>query len=114
MRTIEESMLANSQNWAPYYNGGPQMLHLLRRYSYSDRVRYYWNDASVKQALETLCRNLEQHPILETLLSAFLPEEYAAVRCGKLQAQPIQIVQHRIRQVLASYTQACRSTVCTA
>jgi D-tagatose-1,6-bisphosphate aldolase subunit GatZ/KbaZ len=82
-------------------------MHLLRRYSYSDRVRYYWNAPLVKEAVATLLLNLRQVAIPETMLSAFLPEQYLAVRANALQPDAHSLITHRIRQVLRAYADAC-------
>jgi D-tagatose-1,6-bisphosphate aldolase subunit GatZ/KbaZ len=82
-------------------------MHLLRRYSYSDRVRYYWNAPLVKEAVATLLLNLRQVAIPETMLSAFLPEQYLAVRANALQPDAHSLITHRIRQVLRAYAGAC-------
>jgi len=81
---------------------------LQRRYSYSDRVRYYWNEPRVKSAVETLIENLRSIAVPETMLSAYLPDEYRAVRTGELQPKAKSIVLHHIRLVLREYAAACR------
>jgi D-tagatose-1,6-bisphosphate aldolase subunit GatZ/KbaZ len=107
MDVLDRVMLADRRHWEHHYSGGERAMHLLRRYSYSDRVRYYWNYPQVKQAVETLISNLQQRAIPETLLSAFLPDEYRAVRAGTLQPDAHSIVIHRIRTVLRVYANAC-------
>jgi D-tagatose-1,6-bisphosphate aldolase subunit GatZ/KbaZ len=82
-------------------------VHLLRRYSYSDRVRYYWNEPQVKEAVEVLLLNLRQKSIPETMLSTFLPEEYRAVHDGGLHPDAHSFIVHRIREVLQPYATAC-------
>lgn len=109
---LDAAMLSDPRNWEHHYAGDERSVHLLRRYSYSDRVRYYWHDASVKQAIDRLLANLEGSDIPETLLSAFLPEEYLAVRAQELKPRPVAMVLHRIRQVLFAYAQACQPEVC--
>jgi D-tagatose-1,6-bisphosphate aldolase subunit GatZ/KbaZ len=80
---------------------------MLLTYSYSDRVRYYWNHPQIQNAVESLLANLCTVAIPETMLSAFLPDQYRAVREGTLQADPQSLIRHRIRQVLRPYAQAC-------
>ncbi len=36
---------------------------LARVYSFSDRIRYYWPDKEINQAIETLMANLSSKPI---------------------------------------------------
>lgn len=109
MDVMEQVMLRDPSNWEHHYAGDEKAQRLLRRYSYSDRVRYYWNDPQAKQAVETLILNLRQTKIPETMLSTFLPEEYRAIRAGALQPDVESLVKHRIRQVLQVYAEACKA-----
>ena len=107
MDVLERVMVEDRRNWEHHYTGDEQAMHLLRRYSYSDRVRYYWNAPLVKEAVATLLLNLRQVAIPETMLSAFLPEQYLAVRANALQPDAHSLITHRIRQVLRAYAGAC-------
>ncbi len=109
MDVLERVMLNKRGNWEHHYTGDDQAVHLLRRYSYSDRVRYYWNEPQVKEAVETLISNLRQTAIPETMLSTFLPGEYRAVRAGTLPLDAHSIIIHRIREVLRPYAAACNT-----
>ena len=109
MDVLERAMLNKRTNWEHHYTGDEQAVHLLRRYSYSDRVRYYWNEPQVKEAVETLISNLRDKAIPETMLSSFLPEEYRAVRAGTLHPDAHSVIIHRIREVLRPYAAACRA-----
>ena len=107
MGVLELVMLQDRRHWEHYYSGDERALRLQRRYSYSDRVRYYWTVPEVKEAVEKLMRNLRQRAIPETMLSALLPEEYREVRAGTVQPDPHSLIIHRIRQVLKPYAGAC-------
>jgi D-tagatose-1,6-bisphosphate aldolase subunit GatZ/KbaZ len=50
-----------------------------------------------------LIANLSAITIPETLLSAFLPNQYAAVRAGKIKSAPEAIVMDKVREALAPY-----------
>jgi D-tagatose-1,6-bisphosphate aldolase subunit GatZ/KbaZ len=106
MDVLERVMLQDRRHWEHHYSGDERALRLQRRYSYSDRVRYYWTAPEVKEAVEKLMRNLFQWAIPETMLSAFLPEEYRRVRAGTLQPDPHSLIIHHIRQVLKPYAEA--------
>jgi D-tagatose-1,6-bisphosphate aldolase subunit GatZ/KbaZ len=84
---------------------------LLRQFSYSDRIRYYWNLPLIQAAVDKLCQNLAQQPIPLPLLSQFLPVQYEAVLNGELTATPQALIQHKIRQVTARYAAACGRAV---
>lgn len=104
---VEKAMLRSPENWQHHYAGSPREQKLLRRYSYSDRMRYYWGAAEVQQATDQLITNFEATPMPETLLSAHLPEQYAHYRAGVLALAPVPIVLDRIRQALRPYAAAC-------
>jgi D-tagatose-1,6-bisphosphate aldolase subunit GatZ/KbaZ len=108
---LEQAMLRNPANWEPYYHGGQTELHFARRYSYSDRSRYYWPDAAVEQELQKLLANLAAAPPPLTLLSQYLPEQYDAVRGRALSNHPACLIQNRIRKVLRIYSEACANHV---
>jgi D-tagatose-1,6-bisphosphate aldolase subunit GatZ/KbaZ len=104
---LEEAMLENPQHWKKYYRGIETELRFARSYSFSDRCRYYWPQPEVQQALQRLLRNLSEHPVPLTLLSQFMPDQYQAVREGRLTVQPVDLVRDRITRVLAIYADAC-------
>ena len=85
---VEERMLAQPDQWEGYYTGTAQEQALARRYSYSDRMRYYWPDPEIEAAVATLLENLTNRGIPDPLLSAFLPDQYERVRSGRSLARP--------------------------
>lgn len=106
---VERQMLLHPQHWSKHYHGTAEEQRLLRRYSYSDRIRYYWTDSEIKAAVECLLKNLQSVTIPETLLSAALPQQYHAVRSGVLQPDPHELIIHKIQHVIAPYAAACLS-----
>lgn len=106
-QVLEETMLASPEYWKGHYHGTPEEQRLLRTFSYSDRIRYYWTVPAVQRAVEKLIGNLSTRAIPETLLSAYLPVQYAAVREGSLKATPLELVLHASQASLRPYAQAC-------
>ena len=104
---LEQAMVRNPKNWEHHYAGDEHTRKLLRRYSYSDRVRYYWNIPEVQESVDKLLRNLDQRELPETMLSAFLPDQYVAVRAGLLKPDAHSLILDRIRQALRPYARAC-------
>ncbi|QNI36844.1 D-tagatose-bisphosphate aldolase, class II, non-catalytic subunit [Edaphobacter albus] len=104
---VERVMLASPKDWEGHYHGSPEQQRILRTYSYSDRIRYYWNVPEISQAVEALIRNLNSVEIPETLISAYLPLEYEAIRAGVLKSDPTEIVLYASQRVLVPYAEAC-------
>ncbi|KKK99901.1 tagatose-bisphosphate aldolase [Rheinheimera mesophila] len=90
--------------WQKFYTDTEQGWQLL--YSFSDRLRYYWPEAALQQATETLFSNLSK-PLPLPLLSQFLPAGYQAVLRGSVPNNAKDLVIHHIDQVLATYAKAC-------
>lgn len=110
---VEERMLKLPQWWHSYYEGTDAEQRVLRRYSYSDRLRYYWPDPEVHAAQQRLIENLSAAEIPLPLLSQFLPVQYQRVRDGHLTATPEELALDRVKDVLRTYTSACSPTTTT-
>ena len=104
---MEETMLASPSSWKPYYSGDAQEQKRLRVYSYSDRMRYYWNDPGVQAAVARLIENLGRLQLPETMLSAYLPRQYERVREGSLKNTAEALIVDKVRDVLRVYAAAC-------
>jgi D-tagatose-1,6-bisphosphate aldolase subunit GatZ/KbaZ len=104
---LEERMLAEPAQWAAYYTGTEVERRVNRRYSYSDRLRYYWPDPVVHEAQERLLANLSAVRVPLPLLSQFLPSQYARVRDGRLDPAPETLVVDHVKEVLRTYARAC-------
>ena len=105
---VEQTMLADPRDWADYYHGSPSELAFARRYSLSDRMRYYWLREPLHGAVERLFLNLEgRKPIPLALLSQYMPAEYTRVREGLLENSPTALARSRIQAVLEDYRAAC-------
>lgn len=104
---IERRMLANPGYWQGYYDGDPHTQQTARRYSYSDRLRYYWADEEVDAARRALLDNLDRVGIPLPLVSQFLPYQYDRIRAGELELTANALVIDRIRDAMRPYARAC-------
>jgi len=111
---VEDAMMRQPASWRTHYHGDVHTQMFLRRYSYSDRIRYYWGDPSVQRAVSILLRNLDAVGIPETVLSQYLPAQYEAVRCRQIASTAEAIILHKIQQVLEPYARGCGSHVAVA
>ncbi len=105
---LDVAMLAEPSHWKAWYPGDAEQQRRARRYSFSDRCRYYWNVPPVKASSERLMRNLARVEIPLTLLSQFLPLQYAAVREGRLAPLPADLARESVRIVLEAYSRAAQ------
>lgn len=105
--TIDAVMRENPRYWQKHYNKGSEAeIAFARRFSYSDRVRYYWPNPRIGQALDQLVWNLKTYPAPPALLSQYLPLQYQAVREQRLINDPLHLIRHKIMEVTAVYSAA--------
>ena len=104
---MDEVMLENPGYWKPYYQGDEAYIRYARKFSYSDRCRYYWPQAKLDAALHKLIANLTAHPAPLTVLSQYLPKQYDLVRAGAIANDPRAIIHSKIMEVTGIYSNAC-------
>jgi D-tagatose-1,6-bisphosphate aldolase subunit GatZ/KbaZ len=106
-QTLNEAAMRRPEYWKKYYHGNSEEQAFKRKYSLSDRIRYYWTDAEVQSALAHLLRNFGVRPIPLTLISQYLPNQYNPIRAGELRNSADSILLARVQNVLADYQFAC-------
>ena len=104
--TVREAMRRDPRHWKGYY---PQdaSLSFWMAYGYSDRMRYYWNHASVKQAVRTLWENLGRVRIPAQLVSQYLPHLGLMPDLPAGAQTPSELLHQSIRASLERYLGAC-------
>ena len=88
IETLERVMLAQPGNWQKHYHGDDKQLALARKYSFSDRARYYIGQPEVTAAIDKLFANLKEYPVPMNMLHQYMPVTYAKVRGGLLPLDP--------------------------
>ena len=108
VKVIDDEMVKKPDYWMKHYHGSNPQLAFARRYSYSDRIRYYWNNKHVYMSLDLLLRNLRKYPLPISLISQYMPEQYEMIRNGIISCKPEQLIYHKILQVLQIYSDAVK------
>lgn len=104
IRVLEETMQhAEPDYWSNYYHGNEAALQMKRKYSFSDRCRYYFDHPDVRAARMRLIENLSSHEIPLYLLSQFLSLQYEKIREGILENAPEALIEDKIRSVMVRY-----------
>lgn len=100
---IDQVMVDNPVHWQKYYRGDDAAMRFARKYSFSDRIRYYWPEKRVQSALKKLFDNLGDKPLPLSLLSQFLPVQYAGIQSSRLPNTPKGYVLSKVLYVLDDY-----------
>lgn len=106
IEVLDFSMIKNPKDWVNHYSGTGEKIKLERKYSLSDRARYYMPKDEVNFALEKLMNNLEGIEIPMTIISQFMHEQYKKVREGVLKPIAKELLKDRIGEYLDDYVYA--------
>jgi D-tagatose-1,6-bisphosphate aldolase subunit GatZ/KbaZ len=107
---VMQAMRRDPRHWKAYYTH-EDSLRMDLQYSLSDRIRYYWNVPEVQAACEALLANLRSRDIPLSLLSQYLPAQYAAIRAGSMLNDPRELLLGGVDEVLRGYARACHCAV---
>lgn len=99
IRVLDDAMVKHPEHWKKYYRGGEREQAFKRKYSLSDRVRYYWVQPEVQSAYERLMMNLGDGVLPYSLLSLFV---------GEIGFTAAQVVAFKVGRILDDYLAACR------
>jgi D-tagatose-1,6-bisphosphate aldolase subunit GatZ/KbaZ len=100
---MEQVMLETPAYWHGHYHG--DHLRLLRHYSYSDRIRYYWPNPLAAAAVSRLLARLDAIELPQTLLSQYFPMFRDRIRHGTLASTPRNLLMEAVIDVLRDYDQ---------
>ena len=106
IETLEKVMLAEPGNWQKHYHGDDKQLALARKYSFSDRARYYIGQPEVTKAIDKLFDNLREYPIPMNMLHQYMPVSYTKVRDGILTLDPKELALDGVANFMLDYEYA--------
>lgn len=109
INTLDKEMISNRTHWEKYYSGNKDQIALKRKFSFSDRWRYYANEERVKMEINKLFNALDNTEYPITILSQFMPNQYSKVRDKKLTRICEELVRDKVKQVIDKYYSATRS-----
>jgi len=104
--TLDKAMLSFPDHWKDWYTGDENEKSFKRRYSFSDRARYYWHLPELEKAKSKLFNNLSDIKIPLTLLSQFMPTQFYLADIMK-NPGPKDLLYCHIRTVASIYSRAC-------
>ena len=105
MKVIDNVMTGDPKYWRDYV-GDDARAGLDRLFGLSDRIRYYWPNAAIQQALSVLAANIDGASGEIGLVAQFANLPSGMAGSGLPLSQ--QIIQARVGAVVAKYSAACR------
>jgi len=107
IQVLDDAMIEDPSNWKKHYHGTEEQLRFKRKFSYSDRCRYYLPVPKVEKAIDQLFANTLDIPI--SLLSQFMPIQAKKVRSGLLELETHALVKDWVKELLNDYFNACET-----
>ncbi len=104
--TLESVMLANPVYWGKYYHGGENEIAIKRKYSFSDRCRYYLPDKNVVESIKRLIENINSVDIPISVIEQYMPGQYKLIRENKLAKTAEALIKGRITDYINDYIYA--------
>ena len=89
-------------HWQAYYSGSPATVEILKTFSYSDRIRYYWADPLVAEALSAMLGGLSRTQLPETLISQF----FMGLEFGEIATAPADLIETHVLRCVKRYQAA--------
>ncbi len=106
IEVLDAAMIRNPSNWKKHYHGDGNRVKYARKYSYSDRARYYFPTKEVIEAQETLIKNMKSKEIPLTLVNQFMPIQYNKIRKGQLKNEPEALIKDWVINCIDDYIYA--------
>lgn len=108
IEVMEEIMTKNPGNWMKHYHGSDIQLAIKRKYSFSDRCRYYFAQPEMQEAILKLFRNLSEAEIPLSMLRQYMPQQYIKVRDGLLSMNPKELAEDCVIHLIEDYNYATK------
>lgn len=106
MEVLDKAMVDNPDNWKKHYHGGEKQVSLARKYSYSDRARYYIGGEEEEKAIKKLFNNLRKYPVAMNILHQYMPKQYDRICSGKLKMDPKELAMDGAMEYMFDYEYA--------
>jgi len=98
IHVLDDVMMKRPNHWKSYYRGNEQEQAFKRKFSLSDRARYYWVQPEVQTALQALMKNLGDDVLPYSLLSQYV---------GEPDLTAAQVIAWKVTRTLNDYVIAC-------
>lgn len=105
---LDKVMIDNPKDWEKYYKGNELEKELQRKYSFSDRSRYYLTRKDVNECIEKLLRNIDSCSPPPCIINQFFPNSFSRMRNEKFLNTGKNFLKLNINNILSDYEYAIR------
>ena len=105
---LEKVMMDNPKDWVKHYHGSELRKLVDRKYSLSDRCRYYFSTEEIQSAIRNLYENIDNVSIPLGLIHQYMPKQFYKVMEGELEPTGESLATDHVREVFEHYEYAVR------
>ena len=101
-------MVDNPKDWQNYYFGSEHDKELSRKYSFSDRSRYYMSREDIQSSMNRLFENIDSIDLPLGLIKQFFPNVFNKILTEDYPIDSKSLVKSNIIEVIDDYFYATR------
>ncbi len=101
--TLEMKLMSDNKYWNNYYHGSEQQKAYARKFSLSDRCRYYLEDTQIKASIKRLIKNINALSIPYGLISQYFSEQRESALGATGTEIAERLIKQRIKNVIRTY-----------
>lgn len=106
INVLDTAMVRYPNNWRNHYHGDANNIRFSRKFSMSDRCRYYLPIPEVQEATKLMINNLMSREIPLALIDQFMPIQGKRIRCGIIKNEPEALLKDVINNYIDDYIYA--------
>ena len=105
---LEKVMIENPEDWQNYYTGNELEKEISRKYSFSDRARYYMSNEIVESSINNLFNNIDSHDLPLGMIKQFFPNVFMKILEENHPIDSKSLVRYNINDVIEDYFYATK------
>ena len=103
MDKLDEIMVKNPKDWQNYYFGSELDKKLSRKYSFSDRSRYYFSKEEIESNINELFNKLDEYDLPLGMIKQYFPNAFKKILTEKYPSDSKSLVKSNIIDVIEDY-----------
>ena len=108
IETLEKVMVENPKDWQNYYEGSELDKELARKYSFSDRSRYYMSRQDIESCINMLFDNIDSCDLPLGLVKQYFPNAFMKILEDNYPIDSKSLVKSNIIAVIENYYYATK------
>lgn len=108
IENLEKVMVENPKDWQNYYIGNELEKELSRKYSFSDRSRYYMSREDIESSIDMLFKNIDSCDLPLGMIKQYFPNVFMKILEDDYPTDSKSLVKSNIIDVIEDYFYATK------